>query len=348
MRPFSLPRQAGQGPRSCRWPATPHSAAISGSCRRRSKRGADGRAAAARGPAPVHCRRRLAHRPRTHCAGDPRPRPRKRACCCSAISATRGCARRSTPTRTGSASSTSSRPTSWSTSTRHPPMPGLKPHGLEQWLEEMKLFTEWYCPAVGADVDTRRLPRRLARSARAGCQRRARAGHGAARLSCREHHAGRRPRVASRISACSISRTRLPAIRPTISLPCSKMLGATCRPTIERAMIDRYVDCNRVTALPSSAPIGCSRRSATRGSSASSPGCGSATASRSYRRFPAAHVGPARARPRPSALAPVRDWFDANIPPEHRAAAMGGSRVSTARRRLRSAPKSPPKCRARR
>ena len=36
---------------------------------------------------------------------------------------------------------------------RHPPMPGLKPHGLEQWLEELKLFTDWYCPAVGIVVD---------------------------------------------------------------------------------------------------------------------------------------------------------------------------------------------------
>ena len=36
----------------------------------------------------------------------------------------------------------------------HSPMPGLKPHGLDQWLEELKLFTDWYCPAVGADVDT--------------------------------------------------------------------------------------------------------------------------------------------------------------------------------------------------
>src|SRR5256885_307098 len=35
----------------------------------------------------------------------------------------------------------------------HPPMPGLKPHGLDQWLEELSLFTDWYCPAVGADVD---------------------------------------------------------------------------------------------------------------------------------------------------------------------------------------------------
>ena len=36
---------------------------------------------------------------------------------------------------------------------RHAPMPGLKPHGLDQWIEELKLFTDWYCPAVGAEVD---------------------------------------------------------------------------------------------------------------------------------------------------------------------------------------------------
>lgn len=36
---------------------------------------------------------------------------------------------------------------------RHEPMPGLPAHGLEQWLDELKLFTEWYCPAVGLSVD---------------------------------------------------------------------------------------------------------------------------------------------------------------------------------------------------
>lgn len=35
----------------------------------------------------------------------------------------------------------------------HPAMSGLQPHGLDQWLDELMLFTEWYCPAVGADVD---------------------------------------------------------------------------------------------------------------------------------------------------------------------------------------------------
>ena len=36
---------------------------------------------------------------------------------------------------------------------QHAPMPGLKPHGLDQWIDELKLFTDWYCPAVGAEVD---------------------------------------------------------------------------------------------------------------------------------------------------------------------------------------------------
>jgi N-acetylmuramate 1-kinase len=36
---------------------------------------------------------------------------------------------------------------------RHRPMEGLPQHGLEHWLTELELFTDWYCPAVGADVD---------------------------------------------------------------------------------------------------------------------------------------------------------------------------------------------------
>jgi aminoglycoside/choline kinase family phosphotransferase len=35
----------------------------------------------------------------------------------------------------------------------HEPMPGLRPHGVDQWLDELALFTEWYCPAVGLCVD---------------------------------------------------------------------------------------------------------------------------------------------------------------------------------------------------
>jgi aminoglycoside/choline kinase family phosphotransferase len=36
---------------------------------------------------------------------------------------------------------------------QHAPMPGLPDHGLDVWLEELALFTDWYCPAVGLDAD---------------------------------------------------------------------------------------------------------------------------------------------------------------------------------------------------
>jgi N-acetylmuramate 1-kinase len=36
---------------------------------------------------------------------------------------------------------------------RHAPLGGLNTHGLDQWLDEVGLFTEWYCPALGIDVD---------------------------------------------------------------------------------------------------------------------------------------------------------------------------------------------------
>ncbi len=34
-----------------------------------------------------------------------------------------------------------------------PPMPGLRAHSLDLWLEEVSLFTDWYCPALGLEVD---------------------------------------------------------------------------------------------------------------------------------------------------------------------------------------------------
>ena len=36
---------------------------------------------------------------------------------------------------------------------QHPPMPGLRSHGLDAWLDELMLFTDWYCPAVGIEAD---------------------------------------------------------------------------------------------------------------------------------------------------------------------------------------------------
>ena len=36
---------------------------------------------------------------------------------------------------------------------QHHPAAALTPHGLDQWLDEVELFTQWYCPAVGITVD---------------------------------------------------------------------------------------------------------------------------------------------------------------------------------------------------
>jgi aminoglycoside/choline kinase family phosphotransferase len=36
---------------------------------------------------------------------------------------------------------------------RRPSMPGLPPHGLERWLDELSLFPDWYCEALGIEVD---------------------------------------------------------------------------------------------------------------------------------------------------------------------------------------------------
>jgi aminoglycoside/choline kinase family phosphotransferase len=36
---------------------------------------------------------------------------------------------------------------------RHAPMPGLPLHGLDQWLDELMLFPDWYAPAIGLDLD---------------------------------------------------------------------------------------------------------------------------------------------------------------------------------------------------
>jgi N-acetylmuramate 1-kinase len=35
----------------------------------------------------------------------------------------------------------------------HPPMTGLPVHGLQQWLDELMLFPDWYCPALDLRID---------------------------------------------------------------------------------------------------------------------------------------------------------------------------------------------------
>ena len=127
-------------------------------------------------------------------AGNPRARPRQGPAAARRFrrrAAARDARRRS---RSASASFTSLRPTSSSTSTTIRRWPGFKPHGLDQWLEELKLFTDWYCPAVGADVDVDGYQAAWREVLEPVANDGLGPGDGASRLSCREHHAGRGPR----------------------------------------------------------------------------------------------------------------------------------------------------------
>lgn len=109
---------------------------------------------------------------------------------------------------------------------RHKPMPGLMSHGLQQWLTELELFTEWYCPAVGADVD---LPGYRSAWLQV-LEPVAKDGLGPVTV-LRDYHAENIMLVNDRqgwsISACSTSRTRLPVILLTISHPFWRTPAAT-------------------------------------------------------------------------------------------------------------------------
>ena len=85
-------------------------------------------------------------------------------------------------------------------------------------------------------------------------------------------------------------------------------------------MLDRYLKATGQGA--EFEPLtGRSRRSATPASSASSPACGSATASPITQRFQPRMWGLLERDLAHPALAPVRAWFDANVPAGKRAAA---------------------------
>ena len=277
------------------------SAAISGSSHGERSGGADGRAAAARGPAAVRRGRRMARVGRPQSAPQILARDLDKGLlllddfgdCAAARVARRGSGARA-------ASSTSLRPTCSSIFTGTPPMPGLKPHGLDQWLEELKLFTDWYCPAVGAGRRRRRLSRGLARGARAGRGDGLGPGHRASRLSCREYHAGRGPRTASRHFGLLDFQDAL-AGHPAYDL--ASVLEDARRdvaPAIERAMIDRYVARDRPRRGVRARLLGA-------GGAAQHPHPRRLHAAVEARRqaalppVPAAHVGPARARSRPAA-----------------------------------------------
>jgi aminoglycoside/choline kinase family phosphotransferase len=198
----------------------------------------------------------------------------------------------------------------------HPPMAGLPPHGLDQWLQELTLFTDWYCPAVGAEADAgdfqaawRKVLEPIAAD-----------GLGPVTV-LRDYHAENIMLVEGRGGVAHFGLLDFQdalAGHPAYDL--ASVLEDARRdvsPDIERAMIDRYVAATGVddrferaywalAAQRNTRILGVFTRLWKRDNK---PG---------YRRFQPRMWGLLERDLERPELAPVRDWFDANIRPEQR------------------------------
>jgi aminoglycoside/choline kinase family phosphotransferase len=198
----------------------------------------------------------------------------------------------------------------------HPPMAALKPHGLDQWLEELKLFTQWYCVAVGAEVDMdgyqsawREVLEPIAKD-----------GLGPVTV-LRDYHAENIMLVEGREGIAHFGLLDFQdalAGHPAYDL--ASVLEDARRdvpPEIERAMIDRYIAATghgeeferaywALAAQRNTRILGVFTRLWKRDGK---PG---------YRRFQPRMWGLLERDLAEPDLEPVRDWFDANIAVEHR------------------------------
>jgi len=199
---------------------------------------------------------------------------------------------------------------------RHAPMPGLKPHGLEQWLTELELFTEWYCPAVGAEVDTAGY-----RSAWTDALKPITEDGLAPVTVLRDYHAENVMLVKGREGVGHFGLLDFQdalAGHPAYDL--ASVLEDARRdvpPEIERAMIDRYVEATghhdaferaywALAAQRNTRILGVFTRLWKRDNKPH------------YRRFQPRMWGLLERDLEQPHLKPVRDWFDINIAPEYR------------------------------
>jgi len=198
----------------------------------------------------------------------------------------------------------------------HPPMGGLPPHGVDQWLEEVKLFTDWYCPAVGASVDTKAYERAW----REALEPVANDGLGPVTV-LRDYHAENIMLVEGRGGVAHLGLLDFQdalAGHPAYDL--ASVLEDARRdvpPSIERAMIDRYVAATghgekferaywALAAQRNTRILGVFTRLWKRDNKPH------------YRRFQPRMWGLLERDLAQPHLSPIREWFDTNIAPEHR------------------------------
>ena len=183
----------------------------------------------------------------------------------------------------------------------YPPMPGLRPHGLDQWLEELQLFLDWYCAALDLDVDAEAW-RSAWRAVLAPV-----AGDGLGPVTVlRDYHA---------------ENIMLVAGHPAYDL--ASVLEDARRdvtPAVERAMIDRYMEATGQGAAFETAywALAAQRNTRILG-----------VFTRLWKRDEKPHYtgfqprmwGLLERNLAQPALAPVSAWFDANVPAGKRSAA---------------------------
>jgi aminoglycoside/choline kinase family phosphotransferase len=195
-------------------------------------------------------------------------------------------------------------------------MEGLRPHGLEQWLDELMLFTEWYCPAVGAEVDVDGYRNAWSQVLAPV------AGDGMSPVTVlRDYHAENIMLVGDREGVAHFGLLDFQdAVAGHPAYDLASVLEDARRdvsPATEHAMIDRYVAATghgeaferaywALAAQRNTRILGVFTRLWKRDNK---PG---------YRRFQPRMWGLLERDLAQPHLAPVREWFDANIAPEHR------------------------------
>jgi aminoglycoside/choline kinase family phosphotransferase len=199
---------------------------------------------------------------------------------------------------------------------RHPPMEGLRPHGLDQWLDELMLFTEWYCPAVGADVDVEAYRAAWSEALAPVAED----GLGPVTV-LRDYHAENIMLIGDREGVGHFGLLDFQdAVAGHPAYDLASVLEDARRdlpPEIERAMIDRSVAATghgeefergywALAAQRNTRILGVFTRLWKRDDKPH------------YRRFQRRMWGLLERDLAQPQLKPVRDWFDANIAPEHR------------------------------
>ena len=202
---------------------------------------------------------------------------------------------------------------------QHQPMPGLPVHGLDQWLDELALFTDWYCPALDLHVDAQGY-RDAWRQVLAPV-----AADGLGPVTVlRDYHAENVMLIEGRQG---VSHFGLLDFQDALSGHPAYDLASVLEdarrdvsPAIEREMLDRYIAATGRGAAFEAAYWALAAQRNTRilgvfvrlWKRDGKPG---------YRKFQPRMWGLLERDLAHHALVPVKSWFDANVPPSARAAA---------------------------